>query len=574
MGRSLDGPVAGRRGATLTLAVMAALAMLVVALPGTALAAGHAKKHAAHARRHYRIRRAGELDCNGYSVKQRSVHGAIACVDIRGIRGVANDNVWHSRFFDNGHYIGHDEPDMTFLSNTPGSGNSVTWTEQLPYDPSAMPTVGKPGSDVTHWFELSVAPWFSMAMCDSNSYPQLPCEPQSDFNAPNGARYPGAGSAFMEMQFYPPGFAPFSDAISCDNTHWCAALNIDSLECTIGFAHCNPACEEPVNFAYIQTDGVPAGPPAPQNADLQTFTPNSNTLLMNPGDRLVVHMGDENVPGQPGQKAFKVTIQDLTTGQTGYMQASAQNGFQNTSIVDCSGTPHNFQPEYNTAKKGNITPWAALQTNISTQYEIGHFVPCTSLSGLVSSSDPFYTTCNGPYESAGRANGDGTGTVEPTDAFCFPAGDTHGALNTAPDEVTGCTDAYTQNGDLDFDGTPYWADWPTTAIQPTATNPGSFVQAKPVTRGGQYSSFFMQTDLALSESSCTASGAGCTVPPDGPGHFYPYWTRVSNGPSCSIEFGNVSTGSTYGKDGQYGTDQSATLGYPEFEGPVLPNSTC
>ena len=30
-----------------------------------------------------------------------------------------------------------------------------------------------------------------------------------------------------------------STAISCDDTHWCAALTIDSLECTDGFAVCN-----------------------------------------------------------------------------------------------------------------------------------------------------------------------------------------------------------------------------------------------------------------------------------------------------------------------------------------------
>jgi hypothetical protein len=40
----------------------------------------------------------------------------------------------------------------------------------------------------------------------------------------------------MELQFYPPGF---SSAISCDNGHWCSALNIDSLECTRNFT-CNP----------------------------------------------------------------------------------------------------------------------------------------------------------------------------------------------------------------------------------------------------------------------------------------------------------------------------------------------
>ena len=59
-----------------------------------------------------------------------------------------------------------------------------------------------------------------MALCDGNSYPQTPCMPKSDVNAPkcNGAAcgagtFVGGGSAFMEMQFYPPGFPPKSDGI-------------------------------------------------------------------------------------------------------------------------------------------------------------------------------------------------------------------------------------------------------------------------------------------------------------------------------------------------------------------------
>src|SRR5690348_7692384 len=40
----------------------------------------------------------------------------------------------------------------------------------------------------------------------------------------------GGGAAFMELQFYPPGHAPFVDSISCDNAHRCAAPTIDSPE--------------------------------------------------------------------------------------------------------------------------------------------------------------------------------------------------------------------------------------------------------------------------------------------------------------------------------------------------------
>jgi hypothetical protein len=568
-------PPLGTRGVRLGVALAAVLALFALVLPGAVMASSHAKGHTSHKRAHqkkhaFKIPARGLLDCNGFSRRQHVLKHSLACTDIGGKRGISNDFVWNSRFHDNGHYIGHDEPDMTFLSSAPGSGNDVSWTETLPRDPSALPTVAHPGSDVTHWFELSIAPWFSMAMCDGNSYPQLACEPQSDFNAPSGSRYPGAGSAFMEMQFYPPGMAPFADSISCDNTHWCSALTIDSLECTVGFAHCNTACEEPVNFAFLQTNGVPAGPPSPQMANLDSSTPNAKTLLMNPGDQLSVHMSNAPVPGQAGQKAFEVVVKDLTTGQTGYMQASAKNGFQNTSITDCSGTPFNFQPEYNTAAKQNIVPWAALQTNISTQFEIGHFTPCTSLSNESKSTlgDVSYSKCNGPYETSP----DSDSSPESSDAPCYPFGSTHGPLNTAPNEVTGCID-FAAGGDLDFDGTPYWADWPTSTA-PTAKFPSTFIQNLPATQGRTYPQYFVQTDAALSESTCTDSGAGCAVPPpNAPGKFYPYWSRVNTPGGCRIEFGNVATGNL-GGDAQYGTDQAPTLGYPEFEGPVKSNSAC
>ena len=100
--------------------------------------------------------------------------------------------------------------------------------------------------------------------------------------------------------------------------------------------------------------------------------------MMNPGDTITVHMFDASATR--GGHAFEVVIDDLTTGQTGYMQASAANGFANTSFTDCSGTPFNFQPEYSTASAANTIPWAALATNISTEFETGHFEACTSVT--------------------------------------------------------------------------------------------------------------------------------------------------------------------------------------------------
>jgi hypothetical protein len=519
----------------------------------------------------------GELDCNGDSPAQKALRD-FNCTDIRGFAGAGNANMWDGRFYDNGVYIGHDEPDTTFLSSKPGSGGNVSWNLTLGTDPSAAPTGTAPGHDVSHWFELTPAPWLSMAMCDGNSYPLTPCAPNSDANAPSGA-YIGGGSAFMEMQFYPPGNAPWVDSESCDNAHWCAAITIDSLECTLGFAQCNTNCEEPVNFAFIQTNGKPAGPPSPQLSDLASSVPNAETLLMNPGDQVAVHMFDARVPGGGGAKAFKVVIDDLTTGKSGFMQASAKNGFKNTSIVDCSGTPFNFEPEYSTASVGNYVPWAALQTNISTEFETGHFEPCTSLSSPFQQNpiDPqdtggTYAACAGPYESAGGSEG-----PEVSDANCYAKGDVHkgydgGSSTTPPNEVTGCQDNWFQNGDLDFDGTPYWTEWPT-GMKSTHTLPGSFVEALPVTDGTGYKRFFFQTDLDLSEASCLPSG-GCTVPPSGPGHFYPYWSEANKGGACTLEFGNVSANvDTFGKDAQYGTPQWSTLGYPEVMGSILDN-TC
>ncbi|MGA8015222.1 MAG: hypothetical protein WCB85_04820, partial [Candidatus Dormiibacterota bacterium] len=129
--------------------------------------------------------------------------------------------------------------------------------------------------------------------------------------------------------------------------------------------------------------------------------------------------------------------------------------------------------------------------------------------------------------------------------------------------------------DLDFDGTSYYADWPTSTSP--GTFPGSFVESTPTTGGGrQYSQFFFQTDIGLSEYIGTG-GADCTtecsVPPPGPGHFYPYWSTVGTA-SCSLLFGNVSGHgvNTFGKDAEYGSDLYSTLGYPEFEGSPQPLS--
>ena len=284
-----------------------------------------------------------ELDCNGWSNAYQTVKqlaGSLCTDPVKIINGQSN------RFYDNGWYVGHDEPSVKFISHAPNSGNTMTYLMQVPVDPHKDPTAS---GSVTDYGELSIAPWFGLPICDPQSYPQNPCTPDSDTNIGTNTNPADAGSAFLELQLYPPGFTPFVDSESCSKTQWCAAITIDSLECTFGFASCNANCEEPVNFSYLQTNGVPTGPPSPQLADVSTFMPNNRTLMINQGDLLVVSITDP-------PSGLTTTIRDLSTHQTGYMTASAANGFMNTSIATCDGTPFTFHAEYNTASIAKPRP--------------------------------------------------------------------------------------------------------------------------------------------------------------------------------------------------------------------------
>jgi hypothetical protein len=545
---------------TIRLAAVSALAAgaALSAGPGLTAAASAPASAGTTAHAHpagVRPDKVGELDCNGLSPIQRPVKPNLECIDPRGPYG--------GRFYENGHYIGHDQPSVRFISAQPGSGNNITMTEALPKDPTAPPTVRIPGNDVTHWFELANAPWVSMSVCDPDSEPLTPCTPRSDGNTPHGS-YPGAGSAFVELQFYPPGYAPLADSISCDATHWCSALTITSQECTINFT-CNFNCSAPTNYALIQTNGVPAGPPSPQRADLATFTPNSRTLLMNPGDTITIHMWDATIPGG---HALEVRETDHTTGQSGVMIASARNGFMNTNPFTCNGSPFNFQPEYSTARPQNFLRWSVGPYMINTQYEIGHWEACTSVrsAGTFTSGrfrDTYYKHCTGPYETPA----DSPPNFERNDALCYKKGDTHGGL-APPDPVAGCEADF---GDLDFDGSPYRPDWPRSLA--AGRFPSPFLQQQPTTGGHRYPRIqFMSTLSAFEYSTCDPfTGKGCFLPPKG-AHFYPYFTLAKVGGTCVWEFGNMPHGNTFGRDHQYGKVGPGTV--EAFASPIHRNPSC
>ncbi len=132
-----------------------------------------------------------------------------------------------------------------------------------------MPT--QDGTGGTFNFQDRIAFWFGMDLCDNQSAPEFthaPCPPNSDTNIfdgadPSKANYIGhqPGTAFLELQFYPPGWVPFQDAISCDATQWCAAMAIFSFnnDQNTGIpnnADClNTVGIEPANFAFITKSG-------------------------------------------------------------------------------------------------------------------------------------------------------------------------------------------------------------------------------------------------------------------------------------------------------------------------------
>src|SRR6266496_3750280 len=130
-----------------------------------------------------------------------------------------------------------EEPSLLFYSNSAGSGNSSLYHLKIPSDPPVMPN--QSGTAGTWNFQLHPAFWLGMALCDNQSAPEFthaPCVADSDTNIfDNGddtaADYIGhhPGAAFLEVQFYPPGWAPWPPGVSCDASKWCASMAIFSF---------------------------------------------------------------------------------------------------------------------------------------------------------------------------------------------------------------------------------------------------------------------------------------------------------------------------------------------------------
>ncbi|MBV9445711.1 MAG: hypothetical protein JO345_07430 [Streptosporangiaceae bacterium] len=428
-----------------------------------------------------------------------------------------------------GYYVGHDEPSTLFYSKKAGSGNNDTYLLRLPKDPPVTPN--QSGTGGTDNFQLHPAFWFGMAMCDSQSYPEFTttCNPDTDaniFNSPDPAspNYIGhhPGTAFMEMQFYPPGWVPWPAGNSCDARQWCAALNVDSLSQNPAGQLNNSACQaqagtEYVNFAFLTKDGTAQAPANPVQATAATFTPDpQRDLFMNSGDVLSVRLSDTPA-------GFRVIVNDLTARMSGSMTASIANGFgqvdyQPTSST-CNITPYAFHPMYSTSSPDTRVPWAAHSYNIAFADEIGHFEYCNAVNPT-----------NGACTSAGVTEKDGT--LDNDDTGCFPA-----AASTLI-QISGCLSA-----DNDFDGPEYFNNWPGTGSRAHQVQ----FDAQPITftsplfNGFQrYSQVAFEADLPRIEVAALGgpgpfcnrtTGANCVNPPPG-AQFYPFFTTARVGAAC------------------------------------------
>jgi hypothetical protein len=447
------------------------------------------------------------------------------------------------------HYVGHDEPAVLFYSGKPGSGNRMTYQIQLPREPR-----GKYSNRKSYDFELGPAFWFGLALCDTYSYPQTvgTCTPDSDSNAVNVAKsrkHPG--SAYMELQFYPPGWVPQFAAQACDPTRWCAALTTDSLsENPITGTVLNPSCQGRIlggpeygNFAYLTHNGEPQAAPNPLEFDPEAAgQPGSHVLYMKPGDKLTLSMHDS-------RDGLVTKIVDHTTGQSGFMTASAGNEFGHMvpapTGTRCHVQYYDFHPMYSTSRPSTTVPWAAATYNVAFVQEIGHFQLCTHIDA----NSPL-AQCDGLEGPPGHRS-----PADADDFFCF------GAEESLLYPAIGCTNA----DDPGFDGPAYLKDYP----DGKANHPTPWLVSSPRTGGKPYSRAGFNADLPAIESPPTGpcdvvTGRHCTNPPvtdQGKKAFYPYWSTVSTGGGCRWALGRLAGRS--GTTSSFGGNSKTEYGHLE-----------
>jgi hypothetical protein len=412
----------------------------------------------------------------------------------------------------------------------------MTYTMTLPRDPKKQPN--KTGKGGTTWnFELRPAFWFGLTLCDTQSAPEFTrtCKPDSNRNNlvgtnPKAKNYIGKhpGNAFMELQFYGPGYVPQFAGFGCAAHVYCAAMTIDSrtLNQNTGVEN-TTACNnfvlgggEPVNWAYITKSGKSQAPANPlftwtlTHPNFKAVNPDlAKDLLMSPGDRIRIHMHDTRA-------GFQVNLTDLTTDKSGSMTASVANGFGHILYTPrsktCKVAPYAFHPEYSTANvRGNT--WSAHTYNVAMSDELGHFENCLKVN---------------KEGDCTKAASQDPGGLDADDVACVP-----GSLSTVV-HIDGCFAP-----DEDFDGQSYRLDWPGTnpnVARDRALHPSPVLFTSPTTKGKNYSVIEFENDMSSIEAKgaqfsppfCNqVTGAHCVNPPHG-AQFYPFYSTTKRNGVC------------------------------------------
>ncbi len=489
--------------------------------------------------------------------KAENYGSKLVCGEGSALCAEANDSLGYK-----GEYTGHDEPSLLFYSSAAGSGNDSNYNVVIPTDPPILPK--QDGTGGTFNFQDRIAFWFGMDLCDNQSAPEYthdPCTPDSDTNIFDGADptqpdYIGyhPGTAFLEVQFYPPGWVPWQEAISCDATKWCAAMaifsfNRDQNNGVDNNADClNTVGIEPANFAFITKSGEPHAPPAPLDLTLGSFTPDPTTdLFMDAGDEIALSIHDSTA-------GLVVEMDDLTSSESGSMTASVENGFAQVNFdptaATCTQTPYAFHPMYATSSEHTRVPWAAHSYNIAFSDEIGHFEYCDRAN--------VHGKCVNP--------GVGDNKKDADDQACFNADESLRIL------VGGCIAT-----DNDFDGVSYQTTWPGSLSNPAldaAVNPASILFSSPTFGGGQnYARVGFEADLPRIEAAdfggiCDRStGAGCVNPPPG-SNFYPFFsTRNDASLGCAWQLGGANIPGTVNTFGGSSAAEFGPLLFLDYPGP-------
>jgi hypothetical protein len=477
-----------------------------------------------------------------------------------------------------GNYIGHDEPSLLFYSNTPGSGNNQNYKITLPTEPATNPL--QDGTGGTFNFQLHPAFWFGMALCDDQSAPNpggsalagatVPCTPDSDSNIftstnPADPKYIGKhpGTAFLELQFYPPSWIQQPVGFSCDPQRWCAAMAIFSLNQNqntgvVNNTDClNKVGIEPANYAFLTKSGVPTDRTDPLGINFRVDQ--SKVLMMHGGDNIVMDIHDTS-------HGLQIVLNDVTTGQSGSMTASAANGFKAVNFAptatQCTETPYDFHPMYSTSSEDTRVVWAAHSYNVAASDEIGHFEYCNAV-------DAQGGNCT-------QAGANDPGGLDGDDTFCF-APPFAKPFNATKIKVGGCLAT-----DGDFDGVGYQNSWPGTFADPAqdaAVHPAPFRFTSPLFNGNQnYDRIAFEADLPRIEvpaispnNNCNrTTGAGCINPPNG-ANFYPIYSTTMIGGQCTWQFGGPFIPGTTNTFGGNSTVQYGPLlvsDYPGVGGPI------